>query len=70
MSKKPRKKRYNPERNYARAARHAVSPLAIVYVIHNEPKIVHAATGRPVALTDVVYRAFHTMRYQWTVTLR
>lgn len=67
MSKKPRNKRYSPERNYARAARHAVSPLAIVYAIHNEPKIVHAATGRSVALTDVIYRAFHTVRYQWTV---
>lgn len=67
MSKKQRREKYNPNRNYARAAKQAVSPLCMVYVIHHTPKLLHAASGRPVALTEVIYRAFHTVRYQWTV---
>ena len=65
-SKKPRRS-YSLERNYARMAKLAVDPLAVVYAIHNNPLIIHAKTKRKVALTDVIYRAFHTVQYDWTV---
>lgn len=66
MSKKPRRK-YNPERNYARAARHATKPLAMVYTLKNQPMLVNAATHKRVTLTEALYRAFHTVQYKWTV---
>lgn len=65
-SKKPRRS-YSIERNYARMAKLTVDPLAIVYAIHNQPKVVHAKTKKPVTLTQVIYRAFHTVQYDWTV---
>lgn len=66
MSKKPRRK-YSPERSYARAAKHAIKDMAIVYTLKNEPLVIHVKTGRRVTLTETIYRAFHTVQHQWTV---
>lgn len=67
MSKKPRNKKYNPERNYARVAKFFVKPLAVTYTLGNSPLFVDAAKKRVVPVTETLYRAFHTVQHQWTV---
>lgn len=65
MSKKPRNKKYNPERNYARAAKHIVKDIVVIFTIGYEPQFIDIKHGKQVQLSQTLWRAFYSIQHQW-----
>lgn len=65
MSKKPRNKKYNPERNYNRAAKHIVKDVAVIFTLGYDPQFIDIKNGRQLHLTQTLWRAFYSIQHQW-----